>query len=361
VAAPQPALPQPRTQQQAEVPEREPVRAAPLSSNSPVALRLESTPDLTLGDPAESGFAVAPVTGGQEGTQADEPTVASGQEARQQPVSQPVPAPEASPVPPPHGLDKERAWLRRTLSDQYDALANLVARLLSERPGMRSQDVGQPGGDVITDLVALRMYLADEGAALHEALHSASIGPHVPFARCAAAGLRRLPSHRGTCVLTTDVNAAEWRWYQDHPQFTDWGFLNALVEPLEGIPGDCDLLIWSVSARRTANLEPAWSGLSDRVLFLPGTSYRVLRAEEESAISGRRTICLRELTRAEAGSDSRRQGGTTRRLDDVALKTLDSTAANWLRDANPARTPAARLPEPTVARFSNLPGLLRHR
>jgi hypothetical protein len=355
-AAAQPALPEPRTQQQQGAPPKEAQRVslpvegtdeaqvlpAPLLAGSPAALRLESTPDL---GPAKQGFAADPVTEAPQG----------------QPISQPVPAPEASAVPPAEGLDKERAWLRSTLSDQYDVLANLVARLLSERPGMRSQDVGRPDGDVITDLAALRMYLADEGAALNEALHNASAGPHVPFARCAAAGLRRLPSHRGTCILTTDVNSAEWRWYQEHSQFTDWGFLNALVEPLEGIPGDCDLLIWSVSARRTANLEPARSGLSDRVLFLPGTSYQVLRVEEESAISGRRTICLRELTRAEAAADSGRQGSSTRPLDEVALKTLDATAANWVRETNPAHTPAPRLPEPTIARFSNLPGLRRHR
>ncbi|MFI8301670.1 hypothetical protein ACIGCZ_37845 [Streptomyces nigra] len=354
-AAAPPPPPEPRTQQPPEPPrspqpraedtDKSTVHPAPLPPGTPAALRLESTPDLGPGDPAESDFTADPATEDEE----------------EQPISQPDPAPEASAVVPAGGLDKERAWLRRTLNDQYDALANLVARLLSERPGMRSQDVGRPDGDVITDLVALRMYLADEGAALNDALHRASTGPHVPFARCAAAGLRRLPSHRGTCVLTTAVNSAQWRWYQEHPQFTDWGFLNALVEPLEGIPGDCDLLIWSVSARRTANLEPARSGLSDRVLFLPGTSYRILRIEEESAASGRRTICLRELTRAESAASSGRQDASTRTLDEVALKTLDGTAANWARETNSATASAPRLPEATIARFSNLPGLRRHR
>lgn len=361
-AVPEPLQGDPAAEPPQEAPLAAATAATAVTAASPVALRLESTPDLPLGDPAETGFGADPAADGQDGDPRPAPPEATAEpEAPQQAVAQPAPAPEASATSPAHGLDKERAWLRRTLSDQYDALANLVARLLSERPGMRSQDSGRPDGDVITDLVALRMYLADEGAALDEALQTASVGPHVPFARCAAAGLRRLPSHRGTSVLTTQVSPEQWRWYQDHPQFTDYGFLNATVEPLEDLPGDCDILIWSVSARRTTNLEPPRSGLADRVLFSPGTGFRVLRMDEESTPSGRRTICLRELTRAEAAADGKKQAGTTRRLDEVALRTLDSTVASWGHDPGAAHPPAAALPELTAARFSNLPGLLRTR
>jgi hypothetical protein len=36
------------------------------------------------------------------------------------------------------GIEKERDWMRRNLSKQYDATASSVSRLLSEYPGLRA-------------------------------------------------------------------------------------------------------------------------------------------------------------------------------------------------------------------------------
>ncbi len=79
----------------------------------------------------------------------------------------------------------------------------------------------------------------------------------MPFARCVAAGLSRLPSHRGATMIQASPTAARLG-HADRPPdlLTEWGFLAALTEPSPDLPGDTDVLIWSMTARRTRLLEP---------------------------------------------------------------------------------------------------------
>ncbi|WP_328779552.1 hypothetical protein OHT68_10160 [Streptomyces canus] len=257
---------------------------------------------------------------------------------------QPAPAPEACATPPERGIEQERTWLRRTLKGQYDSAANHVARVLSESPGLRGSS-RQSADEVVTDLVAVRLYLSGGTDRIDTAVRSATIGPHVPLARCVASGLRRLPSYRGATLLRTTLSEAEWQWYGKRRLVTEWAFCSALTTAHPEMAGDVDVLIWSMTARRTALLDAT---VPDRVLYLPGTSFKVLGVRDEE----RRVLLLRELTGPEIGAD-----GTVdlRRLplDDIAMTGLEQAATEW-QDAKPA----VRLPATVVTALRNPPGLI---
>ncbi|MER7161715.1 hypothetical protein ABT380_24805, partial [Streptomyces lydicus] len=260
------------------------------------------------------------------------------------PRVQPTPAPEACAVPPPGGIDRERDWLRGALRQQYDAAASSLARLLSQSPGLRG-DARKPSEDTLTDLVAVRLYLSAEGSKIDAAVRGATVGPHVPVSRCVYEGLRRLPSHRGAGVLRTTVSDAQWQWYRRRRLVTEWGFCPALTSAPCELPGTVDFLIWSLTARRTALLEPA---VADRVVFLPGTSFKVLGVREEE----RREVLLRELSPSEIAPD-----GTvdlaSGPLDEAAVAGLERAAETW-RGANPPEA----LPEHWPNGFGSPPGLI---
>ncbi|MGW4826370.1 hypothetical protein ACWEOG_02220 [Amycolatopsis japonica] len=261
---------------------------------------------------------------------------------------QEAPAPDASAVVPDTEIGKERAWLRRTLSQQYDGLATSIARLLSQHPGLRTVS-GRTEDDLIADLVAVRLYLGAEGATLDDALRTATVGPHVPFARCVVAGMKLLPSHRGVAFSAVDVDESTWQWYSENRLITEQGFLSALPGPF-GLAGDCDVLVWSLSGRRTALAEHPRSGLTDRVLFFPGTRFKVLDLHEND--DGSRALLLREV----AGEDRTPIANAEDKLDEVALGMLRRSAQALTDTAAPA--PADALPPWTSARFRRLPGLL---
>ncbi|MFI7499921.1 hypothetical protein ACIBVL_15740 [Streptomyces sp. NPDC049687] len=258
---------------------------------------------------------------------------------------QPVPEPEACAVPPERGIEQERAWLRRTLKGQYDSAANHVARVLSESPGLRGAS-RQSADEVVTDLVAVRLYLSGGTDGIDSAVRGATVGPHVPLARCVASGLRRLPSYRGATLLRTTLSEAEWQWYGKRRLVTEWAFCSALTTAHPEMAGDVDVLIWSMTARRTALLDAA---VPDRVLYLPGTSFKVLGVRDEE----RRVLLLRELTGPEIGAD----GSVDLRrlpLDDIAMTGLEQAATEW-HEAKPA---AVRLPATAATALRNPPGLI---
>ena len=256
---------------------------------------------------------------------------------------QPVPSAQATAIPPASGIADERVWLRRNLSKQYDATASSVARVLSEYPGLRAGSVAA-NTDVLTDLVAARLYLDGNTRNLDDAVRAATVGPHVPLARCVAAGLRRLPSFRGVARLRADLNEAEWQWYGGHELVTEWSFSPVLTSGQVKLPGDVDILIWSMTARRTNLIDPV---LGDQAVFLPGTNFKRLRVGSGAG----REIYLRELAQTEVSAD-----GTVRAqqpLDDLALTALDAAAEALRRDE-----PAAHLDADREDRFSSPPGLI---
>jgi hypothetical protein len=257
---------------------------------------------------------------------------------------QPVPVPAAFALPPARGLDRERQWLRRSLSQQYDSVAGSVARMLSQAPGLRG-GARPAAAEVLADLVAVRLYLSGEGYALDEAVRTGQPGPHVPLARCVTAGLRRLPSYRGPAFTQVDLDEAQWRWYRQAGLVTEWACYCALTEPYRGLPGPVQLRIWSMTARRTALIVPEPAA---RVVFLPGTRFKVLRVDD----GPRRAVLLRELSPAEVGPAGEVQTGEVP-LDRVALSGLDGAGKAW-QEADPA----GELTPGEAGRFGHPIGLL---
>ncbi|WP_405914817.1 hypothetical protein [Streptomyces sp. NBC_00728] len=225
---------------------------------------------------------------------------------------QPVPSSAACAVPPERGVAKERDWLRRMFNEQYNATAAAVSRVMSETPGLRGGSRSE-AAEALTELVAVRLYLSGDSRGADTAVRTATAGPHVPLARCVTAGLRRLPSYRGPALLRTRLTDSERAWYQQGRLITEWAFCHARTSLHSGPRGigATDILIWSMTARRTAQLDPA---LTDRVLFLPGTVFKVLRTDGS-------TVLMREVSSSEISQDGRVDVQQVR-LDEMAVKGL---------------------------------------
>ncbi|MER7752801.1 hypothetical protein [Kitasatospora sp. NPDC097643] len=224
---------------------------------------------------------------------------------------QPTPTVAACAVPSERGIDQERDWVRRTFSEQFNAMAGSVSRVMSESPGLRGEGRAE-GTAALTELVAVRLYLSGDGRRADAAVRSAVPGPHVPLARCVAAGLGRLPSYRGPALLRTRLDASERALYREGELLTEWAFCHARTTLHPGPSDGTDVLVWSMTARRTALLDPS---VPDRVLFLPGTGFKVLRVDG-------RTVLLRELSPSEITTDGRVQLRPAK-LDALALAGLE--------------------------------------
>jgi hypothetical protein len=269
------------------------------------------------------------------------------------PRVQPVPSAQATAIPPAAGIAQERVWLRRNLNKQYDSAASSVSRILSEHPGLRA-GAGVGSAEVLTDLVAVKLYLDSETRSLDDAVRAATVGPHVPLARCVAAGLRRLPSYRGPARLRVDLREEEWQWYEEGRLVTEWSFCPVLTTGATRLPGAVEVRIWSMTARRTGLVDPA---LQEQAVFLPGTNFKVLRAGDGSGDSANpgggesREILLRELARTEVAED-----GTVRAqqaLDEIALTALVEAGRGW-----GAQDPDSELTGKQTGRFAAAPGLI---
>ncbi|QFZ18583.1 hypothetical protein [Saccharothrix syringae] len=340
-------------------PSAPPVATAP-PSTQPTAPPLVAEPPATAVPPAVAPPVVEPALPAPAEPASEAPLAAASPTApgdaapdpRPTPVTafQPVPAASAAAVLPKRGLEEERTWLRKTLNHQFASVANSVARVLSEHPSF--QGTSGRSADLLTDAVAVRLYLSAEGDGLDTALRGATAGPHVPFARCAVAGLSRLPSHRGIAVYSTSLSDEEWALYRDRRLVTEWGFLNALTAPCARQEGDVDVLLWSMTGRRTKLLEPEAGGLADRVLFVPGTSFKVLGLTEPTA-GARGRVLLRELAAGEIDANGRVDRNRVS-LDELATTALRAGADKWASAERVARTP-----EGATARFQTLPGLVR--
>lgn len=305
-------------------------RSAPPPSGSPID-RPAGSADRHPTAPGE-GPAPTPADSAAE--------VTCGPDAVARPVRfQTDPAPHAGMVSDPTGLDAERSWLRQQFSREFATAVSAVSRLLAEHPRL------QAGGDSLVDTVAVRLYLSTPGEAVDRALRSGVAGDAVHFARCVAAGVARLPSYRGAACLTTTLSGDDLREIVARGTLTDWGFTHALTEQPVNVPGNIDVLLWSMTARRTRLLEPEDDQhTAGRVLFLPGTRFKVLEAVHPGRDHPGRLL-LRELAAEEPV-------GERGPFDDLALTSLLRCHDRWAATARRGRVGGAAVP-----RFTRLPGV----
>ncbi|GAA2024295.1 hypothetical protein [Polymorphospora rubra] len=337
------------------LPAREP--AAPSSGAAPSSPTSLPPPPSTFLPPPPPVLPapplVAPTGDAPEAAQEPTSTVASrsgdaaaGEPSGTAPVDRPAlrfqtaPALQARGLPTARGLDVERTWLRGRLGREFDAAASSVSRVLSEHPRL------SPDEDALTDAVAVRLYLSALGAEVDEALRGGGHNDQVLFARCVAAGISRLPSHRGgTCAAAT-LTGDELHEIRARGVLTDRAFTHALIEPPVDLPGTVEVLLWSMTARRTGLLEPADDQyVEGRVLFLPGTRFKVLEVTEPTG-DERGRVLLRELS---ADEPVRAHGP----FDDLALTSLYRCVERWATVGRRRSVGAA-----ASRRFAALPGLV---
>ncbi|MFE3783639.1 hypothetical protein ACFXPA_36335 [Amycolatopsis sp. NPDC059090] len=274
----------------------------------------------------------------------------AGEEAPSSGRAEP-PAPEPPTPEPPAAddLDSAREWLQFNWAADFGAHKPSVEAVLARNPRVFRSGSAAERAELAADAVALRMYLAGQGLDVDLGLRTGQSGACDAFSRCVAAGLAAMPAYRGGAVSALSPTAAEWAVLSASALVTELGFLNLLAAPCSAAVGDTDLLVWSVSGRKTALLEPA-DGVADRVVFAPGTAFKVL---ESAAPSGdaRGRIVLRELPAAELTADGQPAPNRSS-LDAMAKKSLRRSEERWA-----AAEPAQRVPAAAVARFRVLPGV----
>jgi hypothetical protein len=132
---------------------------------------------------------------------------------------------------------QQRGGMRARLGPRYDVAARAVARLLSERPGLRTGDRDRTA--LLTELAVVRMFAEDPG------------GEYDPdFFVCLACGLRRLPTARAVVLrglpAGTDLPA-------DTTLRLRAPILAAPVLPVRQV-GPVEALIWTTTGRRLDGL-----------------------------------------------------------------------------------------------------------
>jgi hypothetical protein len=130
-------------------------------------------------------------------------------------------------------------------------------------------------------------------------------------------------------------------------------FLAASSVIRRDLPGDTDVLLWSLTARRTALVVP---DLPDRLLFAPDTRFKVLRT-----VGGDRpAVMMREMAAAEL-DDNGQPHQERVPLDDIALAGLDQLHAIWQQAEAGTDDDAAgpALPAEQADAFRAAPGLFQ--
>ncbi|MEV7289508.1 hypothetical protein AB0O01_34010 [Streptomyces sp. NPDC093252] len=228
------------------------------------------------------------------------------------------------------GLARDRMRLWSQYGARYRAAMAEAAAVLAgagrdgEGPAGLDERVGARA-----DLAALRLYLAEEWAWAEPALLDGGLGAHLPLTRCAAAGVRRLPAHRGAAIVRTDVPESTAGWFMDRAVVVDHGLWSASVSTAALGAGGPGYAVWSLTGRVMGDIDPY---TPDRLVFRPGTRFKVLDVR-----AGRQPlVLLREMSPHEPEQPG--SGGDTRG------EWLDTTTVAELRTAleqSSALTPTA--------------------
>ncbi|MFD2419591.1 hypothetical protein [Amycolatopsis pigmentata] len=249
-------------------------------------------------------------------------------------IVQPVPAPRLRVWPLGPEFVPEPDVVRAGREDEFDAWSERIkaGRELPE--------------DVVTVAVAAGLYLSGHDPEVDAGLRTATDGPHVAFGRHVAAGLASLPPYRKAAMSVVMPTEAQWEALRGEPVLREWGFLHLITESCAVDDDATELLVWSMTGRRTALIEPAGEGVTGRVVFLPGTPFKVIEATEPGD-GERGRILMRELTAAEFDDGAQGSGS----LDEVVRTSL-------LRFAGQVSEPGVGIPDTQSSRFRRLPGML---
>jgi hypothetical protein len=230
---------------------------------------------------------------------------------------------------------QERLRFRLSLGWRYGAAAQSVARLMAERPGLRIAIGAGDGDQAMTEFVAVRVFAESDQADLIRAMRLGPGPVEQPYAACLTGGLRRLPVLRGVVVRGGPGDPAAADAYRPGMLVADPAPLIANADPMVAVPGQVELLIWSVTGRRLDGL--AEGTRAGEVVFQPGTVFTVLAADPATRREPRRVLLA--------------EGDDPERLDRIRERLAAAAAA---RAAAP-RAVDPDQPAADAARFAELP------
>jgi len=175
---------------------------------------------------------------------------------------------------------EDRRQFRASLGWRYDAAAQYVTRLLSDRPVLR---VGEDDG-LAPDLAAVQFFANSGDHELLATVRSAALSTQdSPLLSCLVSGLRRLPALVGPVIRGGEADPRQLAAYQPGTELIEPGPLLALTDVTAPLRGNAELLIWSSSARQLQGLIDTKA--SPAVMFLPGTTLRVLGRDGGEEVS----------------------------------------------------------------------------
>ncbi|MFG1873184.1 hypothetical protein [Micromonospora arborensis] len=197
----------------------------------------------------------------------------------------------------------DRAALRQALSGRYDAHARVVARTLAQSPGLRA--VAGASGELTAGLVALRAYRDHERDLVNQVLRGGGPESEVDrlalVARCAAYGLRRLPSVLGPVFRAGPADRRLAAGYRPGEVLVEPAFVDVDLAAGTGAEeAGVRFAIWSVSARR---LDDLGSEGGASAIFPPVSRFQVL-AVDDGGPDQAALVLLRDVASHRGGRDS---------------------------------------------------------
>ncbi|MFI9814546.1 hypothetical protein [Saccharothrix variisporea] len=180
--------------------------------------------------------------------------------------------------------EAERDALRRMLGERYAAHAAVACRHIEVRP-----EDPEAFEAVVTDLAAVSACLQQDEEIMVEALRTGRLGRLWPYAAGVVSGLRRLPVHQGVTVCWGDS-----RRYRTGDLLVEHGVLSTVAGPSVPFDGRTEFVIWSVTGRRVQVVDSFGSVVQERVVFPPGTTFKVL-AVAEAEESAPMQVMLQEV------------------------------------------------------------------
>ncbi|SDP94941.1 hypothetical protein [Lentzea jiangxiensis] len=213
--------------------------------------------------------------------------------------------------------DAERDTVRRALGERYGVHAATVCRLLAQRPDAEEDPAAFEA--MVTDLTALLACVSQDEEMVVDTLRMGRLGRLRPYVACIVSGLNRLPVHNGVVTVWGMSGQTGPRRYRHGEVVVEHGLLDAIANPASRIEGATEYLLWSVTGRRVEVSDRVAVATEERVVFAPGTPFRVLAVAEaegdhpqqvllqevagaaaEQEIAGMRPSVLSQLERAAA-------------------------------------------------------------
>ncbi|WP_285753478.1 hypothetical protein [Lentzea sp. NBRC 105346] len=174
--------------------------------------------------------------------------------------------------------EADRDAVRRALGERYAPHAATVCRLLAQRD--EGQEDPQAFEAMVTDLTALVACLSQDEEMVVETLRMGRLGRLRPYVSCVVSSLSRLPSFAGVTACWGGSGPTGPRRYRTGDILVDHGLLDTIANPVQRVGGQIEYVVWSVSGRRVEVTDRVAISTQERVIFPPGTAFRVLAVVE---------------------------------------------------------------------------------